>query len=84
MDDNPDIRRSLKLYLENWGMPCYRSRGEVKRAIDLLKNRADRGEEHFDLCISDQMMPDMDGWQLASEGPVQSGSGGYQDDPDVL
>ena len=66
VDDNPDIRRSLKLYLENWGCLVTEA-GGGKEAIDLLKNRADRGEEHFDLCISDQMMPDMDGWQLASE-----------------
>ncbi|MDC7241747.1 MAG: response regulator, partial [Spirochaetales bacterium] len=66
VDDNADIRLSLKLYLENWGCSVTEA-GGGKQAMGILKEMAEKAKKNYDLCISDQMMPDMDGWQLASE-----------------
>jgi CheY-like chemotaxis protein/anti-sigma regulatory factor (Ser/Thr protein kinase) len=64
-DDNPTIREPLRLYLENWG--CRVDEADSGRqAIDMMKAKAASGEG-YRLCIIDQIMPEMDGWQVGSE-----------------
>ncbi len=61
VDDNRTNRLILSKQLQSWGMvPVLASSG--KEALGLIM----RGEE-FDLVILDQMMPEMDGTQLAEE-----------------
>jgi two-component system sensor histidine kinase/response regulator len=64
VDDNDAIRNITKTYLEQWGcLVDEAANGEA--ALDLLKKG--KGQETYALCIVDQAMRKMDGWQLASE-----------------
>ncbi len=61
VDDNATNRRILSLQIKNWGMiPLALASG--KEALEHL----DKGEI-FDLVILDVQMPEMDGYELASE-----------------
>jgi CheY-like chemotaxis protein len=61
VDDNPEIRSSLKEVLEEEG---YRVAGvaDGREALDYL-----RTEERPQLILLDLMMPVMDGWQFRAE-----------------
>lgn len=65
IDDSAAVRNALAEYLEEWGCSV-ESSDTAPKALELLHSRA-KGEEPFDLCIVDQRMPGMDGWQFASE-----------------
>jgi len=65
IDDNKKIRTICRTYLENWGCTI----DEVDNgqdALQLLNKKAEEGTP-YSLCLIDQMMHGMDGWQLASE-----------------
>ena len=65
IDDNRKIRTICKTYLINWGCTV----DEVDNGQDglkLLNEKAEAGTPYH-LCLIDQMMHGMDGWQLASE-----------------
>ncbi len=66
VDDNRSIRDSLARYLGSWGC-LVEEAGSGRDAIIMMEERIDRNVKPFDLCITDQLMPEMDGWQLASE-----------------
>ena len=66
VDDNQSIRESLTSYLESWGCVVDLA-GGGREAISMMEGRAATEKPHYDLCICDQMMPEIDGWQLASE-----------------
>ncbi|MDC7219553.1 MAG: response regulator [Spirochaetales bacterium] len=64
VDDNEDIRTITRGYLEEWGCKVTdASNGED--ALELL--RQGQGSKSYDVCIVDQAMRQMDGWQVASE-----------------
>ncbi len=64
-DDNTVVREPVRLYLENWG--CRVDTADSgKELIEKLKDKA-ASDSPYDLCIVDQIMPEMDGWQVASE-----------------
>ena len=66
VDDNRSIRNTLVRNLTSWG--CEVEEASCgKDAVDRMKERIQSGAPPFDLCIADQLMPEMDGWQLASE-----------------
>lgn len=58
VDDEPAVRRAIRLLLESSGYAVC----DVDSGDAALERLADRG---FDLVITDQHMPGMDGWQLA-------------------
>jgi len=65
IDDDKKIRTLCRTYLDDWGFAV----DEVnngKDALSLLRERADT-DTPYNLCLIDQMMHGMDGWQLASE-----------------
>ncbi len=65
IDDNKKIRTLSNIYLTDWG--C--SVDEVdngKDALSLLRAGIEEGKP-YNMCLIDQMMHGMDGWQLASE-----------------
>ncbi|QEN09306.1 sensor histidine kinase [Oceanispirochaeta crateris] len=66
VDDNQCIRDSLARYLTSWGCTVVEA-GCGKDGIVIMTERSQSGAQPFDLCITDQLMPEMDGWQLASE-----------------
>jgi PAS domain S-box-containing protein len=65
IDDNQDSASVISGYLEQWGSAVEVQRSAatgLERMIDATgENRA------FDLVLIDLRLPDMDGWQLASE-----------------
>ena len=64
VDDNEKIRSLTKGYLEEWGCRVVEaSNGEDGLAL----LRKGGGPESYDVCIVDQAMRKMDGWQMASE-----------------
>lgn len=65
IDDNKKIRTLNKIYLTDWGFSVDEV-DNAKEALSLLRARADEGTP-YTLCLIDQMMHGMDGWQLASE-----------------
>ncbi len=65
VDDNPAVRSAIADYLQEWGCEV-ESAENGPAALELLRSRAGSGTA-FDLCIVDQVMPGMDGWQFASE-----------------
>ncbi len=65
VDDNPAVRDAIADYLKEWGCEV-ESAENGPAALEELRNRAG-SETAFDLCIVDQVMPGMDGWQFASE-----------------
>lgn len=60
VDDGPDIREILRLYLENAGYEVYQAENG-KVALDII------GENKIDLMVLDIMMPVMDGYELMKE-----------------
>ena len=66
VDDNDCIRDTLARYLTSWGCSVEEANCG-KTAVALMMERAQAGALPFDICIADQLMPEMDGWQLASE-----------------
>ncbi|MDC7233422.1 MAG: response regulator, partial [Spirochaetales bacterium] len=66
VDDNLVIRDSLASYLKSWGCDVELAEGG-KEAISCMQNKFDETTSLYDLVICDQMMPEVDGWQLASE-----------------
>jgi two-component system, sensor histidine kinase and response regulator len=64
VDDNEEVLNITKKYLEEWGCLVTEAyNGED--GLELLRKGG--GIEHFDVCIVDQAMKKMDGWQMASE-----------------
>jgi CheY-like chemotaxis protein/HPt (histidine-containing phosphotransfer) domain-containing protein len=65
VDDNEAVRGILRDYLSSWGCAV----GEAASGPDALRLlRAGAGSpEAFSLALVDLRMPNMDGWQLASE-----------------
>ncbi len=64
VDDNEEIRGITREYLQGWGCRVTEAtNGED--ALELL--RAGGGQDSYDVCIVDQAMRKMDGWQMASE-----------------
>ena len=63
VDDNPTNREVLDACLKSWGCRYTIIDGPTK-ALDRLKNSAKNGSP-YDLMITDLMMPDMDGMQMA-------------------
>ncbi|HOA81322.1 MAG TPA: response regulator, partial [Defluviitaleaceae bacterium] len=57
VDDSKELRKIIKLYLENAGYEIIEAENG-KVAIELLKNR------EISLMILDIMMPQMDGFEL--------------------
>ncbi|MBN2656999.1 MAG: response regulator [Spirochaetales bacterium] len=65
IDDNKKVRTLTKTYLTGWG--CTVDEGDNgPQALDMLEKKRKQGEP-YSLCIIDQTMHGMDGWQLASE-----------------
>ncbi|MBB6482060.1 PAS domain-containing hybrid sensor histidine kinase/response regulator [Spirochaeta isovalerica] len=65
IDDNRKVRTLTKTYLTDWG--CIVDEGENgPQALKMLEKKLDEGSP-YSLCIIDQTMHGMDGWQLASE-----------------
>jgi PAS domain S-box-containing protein len=65
VDDTPSVREAVCAYLSEWGCSIECS-SNGPAALDVLRSQAAEGNG-FTLCIVDQMMPGMDGWQFASE-----------------
>lgn len=65
IDDNKKVRTLTKTYLEDWGCEV----DEVNNGPDALKKLEEKVIENtpYSLCVIDQTMYGMDGWQLASE-----------------
>jgi two-component system, sensor histidine kinase and response regulator len=72
VDDNPKIRKILAGYFTEWGCLVEEASSgrEAYRKMD--EKAADSGAV-YDICITDQLMPDIDGWQLASQVRAHSG-----------
>ncbi|MEX2442066.1 MAG: response regulator [Alkalispirochaeta sp.] len=65
IDDNKESASVISLYLERWGSAVEVQRSAatgLQRMIDAVSDDA-----AFDLVLIDLRLPDMDGWQLASE-----------------
>lgn len=65
IDDNKKIRTICRTYLTNWGF-IVDEVNNGKDALLLLRSKSEQGTP-YNLCLIDQMMHGMDGWQLASE-----------------
>jgi two-component system sensor histidine kinase/response regulator len=65
VDDNRTARENLRSYLAGWGCRC-REAEDGCRALEMLHAAAAAGTP-FQTAVIDLRMPDMDGWQLASE-----------------
>ena len=63
VDDNATNRIVLTQQINSWGMR-YGCAENASRALDLLRDAAERGEP-YDLAILDMMMPGMNGLDLA-------------------
>jgi PAS domain S-box-containing protein len=63
VDDNETNRLILQEQMKNWGVEAT-SVGDGLRALEMLRSSSSRGTP-FDLAILDQMMPVMDGIELA-------------------
>jgi GAF domain-containing protein/DNA-binding response OmpR family regulator len=61
VDDNATNRRILLAQTARWGMVPHET-GSPAEALKLL-----RGREHFDIVLSDLLMPEMDGVELAAK-----------------
>ena len=60
VDDEPILLELTQEILENYGYTVFKAE-RAKEALDILKH------ESIDLLISDVIMPEMDGYQLATE-----------------
>ena len=66
VDDNWKIRNILVRYLELWGCRVDEA-GSGREAFQKMKEKVRQDDQPYDICITDQLMPDIDGWQLASQ-----------------
>lgn len=57
MDDDPDVRELLCVALTEWGYECSEA-GDTERAMALLN------DEHFDLLLLDELMPNLRGHEF--------------------
>ena len=64
-DDNRTSREILVRYLEGWGCRVDQVEG-AREALSLMRRRSEEGRPFY-AAVIDQIMPGMDGWQLASE-----------------
>ena len=64
VDDNEKIRSITKGYLEGWSCRVVEA-ANGEDGLALLRKGG--GQDSFDVCIVDQAMRKMDGWQMASE-----------------
>ncbi|HUX21054.1 MAG TPA: response regulator, partial [Spirochaetia bacterium] len=76
VDDNSSSSESIIEYLKGWGCTVD-SASSGKAALTALREGATRGEPYA-LCITDLLMPGMDGWQLASEVNADKGINGVR------
>jgi len=60
VEDEPDIRRLLKAYLENEGFTVDET-NNGSRALAMVK------EKNYDLVILDIMIPELDGWAVCQK-----------------
>jgi two-component system, sensor histidine kinase and response regulator len=65
VDDSASVRDAIACYLREWGCRVETAENGPD-ALELLRSSSG-GDEAFNLCLVDQMMPGMDGWQFASE-----------------
>lgn len=65
VDDNRKIRTICKTYLQSWGCSVDEA-VSGRNALNMLQKKSGEGGA-YNLCLIDQMMKGMDGWQLASE-----------------
>ena len=63
IDDEPDLRQLLSITLRRMSLDCFEA-DNVRAAKRLIQ------EHHFDLCLTDMMLPDGNGIDLVKE--VQS------------
>ena len=61
VDDDPNIRELIKVFLEEAGME------EVLEASDGVEALSVMEQVSVDLVVMDIMMPNMDGWELCRE-----------------
>lgn len=73
VDDDPQIREILRLYLVSWGCQVDTASG-FQEASKLFKQSL-KAETPYQLCIIDQLMPGGDGWQLSSHIRSLAGEG---------
>ncbi|OQY35683.1 MAG: hypothetical protein B6241_00385 [Spirochaetaceae bacterium 4572_59] len=66
VDDNWKIREVLVNYLSSWGCRVEEA-GSGREAFQKMKWKVKEEGTPYDICITDQLMPDIDGWQLASQ-----------------
>ena len=66
MDDNWKIRDVIVQYLSSWGCRVDEA-GSGREAFEKMKWKVQDDGTPYDICITDQLMPDIDGWQLASQ-----------------
>ena len=66
VDDNWKIRNVLVQYLTLWGCRVDEA-GSGREAFQKMKEKVREEGQPYDICITDQLMPDIDGWQLASQ-----------------
>ena len=66
MDDNWKIREVMVNYLSSWGCRVDEA-GSGREAFQKMKWKVKEEGSPYDICITDQLMPDIDGWQLASQ-----------------
>ncbi len=66
VDDNWKIRNILVKYLTLWGCRVDEA-GSGREAFQKMKDKVRQEDQPYDICITDQLMPDIDGWQLASQ-----------------
>ena len=64
-DDNGTSREILVRYLGGWGCRVDQVEG-AREALSLMRQRSEEGRPFY-AAVIDQIMPGMDGWQLASE-----------------
>lgn len=60
VEDEPDIRRLLRAYLENEGFTVDET-NNGQRALDMVT------ENNYDLIILDIMIPELDGWSVCQK-----------------
>jgi len=60
VDDEEVIRKFLRINLVKWGY-------EVKEAVDGVEALEQLSKDHFDLLITDIVMPNKDGWEVLKE-----------------
>lgn len=66
VDDNWKVRDAVVHYLNSWGCRVDEA-GSGREAFEKMKWKVKEEGRPYDICITDQLMPDVDGWQLASQ-----------------